>query len=103
MLFHIADNPCHGREFHSGMIPDNYPNGDPYGLKMGPLFDRINNKQIQYFFGKITDQTDKMLEKFSDVYDGEIVVCDLKDVASIMDNIISSSSLAVSQGIVYKN
>ena len=100
MIFHIADNPCHGREYHSG-IRDNFPHGDPYGSRRSAnsLFGQINQKGIQYFFGKITNATDIMLEKFLEVYNGKIVICDLKDVSRIMDSVVSTTSLAVTRGM----
>ena len=104
MLFHIADCPCHGREFHSYPVGlDFYPNGDPRGSRahtLKSLFDRINGEEIQYFFGKITNETDIMLEKFSTVYNGEIVVCDLKNADRIFESVVSTTSMAVTRGIL---
>lgn len=101
MLFHIADCPCHGREFHSYPVGlDFYPNGDPRGSRahtLKSLFDRINGEEIQYFFGKITNETDIMLEKFSTVYNGEIVVCDLKNADRIFESVVSTTSMAVTR------
>lgn len=107
MLFHIADRPCHGREFHSygdSADSDRYPAGDPSGRSINSLFGQINGKEIQYNFGKITADTDIMLKKFSTVYDGEIIVCDVKDAGRILENVVSSTSMAVTRGIkFYRN
>ena len=100
MLFHIADCPCHGTEFHSyPREADRYPYGDPKKRTIKGIFNQINKGGIQYFFGKITNYTDKMLGKFSTAYDGEIVVCDLKNADRIMESVVSTTSMAVTRGI----
>ena len=100
MLFHIADAPCHGTKFHSfGSNEDSYPDGDPLGRSISSLFGQIRRKGIQYIFGKITTGTDVMLKRFSNLYGGEIVVFDTKDVGSIIESVVSAASIAVSQGI----
>lgn len=104
MLFHIADAPCHGKEFHAESLPsgyDHFPNGDPSGRTIYSLFGVINQKKIQYNFGKITDDTDIMLKKFSTVYDGKIGICDVKDAGRIFENVVSSTSMAVTRGIKF--
>jgi hypothetical protein len=55
MLYHIADAPCHGNEFHTPDILDNYPAGDPLGLIAVNLLRNLQSKNIEYFFGKIND------------------------------------------------
>jgi hypothetical protein len=53
----------------------------------------LANNGVQFHFGKITNWTNRMVEKFS--YDGEFVVCDFKNPSSIVDNIVSKASVAV--------
>ena len=98
MLFHIADAPCHGREFQSLGMDDRFPNGDPAGLTIEQLFGQIMEKGLQYYFGRITDRTDTMIRKFADVYDREILVCDVKDTQQIFHTVLSSASTAVGRG-----
>ncbi|CAB4396121.1 unnamed protein product [Rhizophagus irregularis] len=66
ILLHIGDNPPHGGNFTN--LTDNYPNGDPYGLTAENVLEKMKSKSILYFFGKITNETDKMLKIFSDIY-----------------------------------
>ena len=96
-LFHIADSPCHGREFHDFVErkDDAYPDGDPRGRSIHTLLSQLADKRIQYHFGKITDLTNKMIEKFSEAYAGEIVVCDIAYPDNIFAHVVSTSSIAV--------
>ncbi len=66
VLFHIADHPCHGTEFHNPgyTAGDDYPNGDPKGRSLQTLMNQLNNAFITYNFGKIRSYTDTMIEKF---------------------------------------
>uniref|UniRef100_U9UKU7 Alpha-type protein kinase domain-containing protein n=1 Tax=Rhizophagus irregularis (strain DAOM 181602 / DAOM 197198 / MUCL 43194) TaxID=747089 RepID=U9UKU7_RHIID len=80
ILLHIGDNPPHGGNFTN--LTDNYPNGDPYGLTAENVLEKMKSKSILYFFGKITNETDKMLKIFSGII-GEIPVFDLMEDDSI--------------------
>lgn len=66
ILLHIADCPCHGKRFHLG-LNDNYPDGDPRGLKIENLLKGLINKSIAYYFAEITELTVKMIDEFSTV------------------------------------
>ncbi|PKY15009.1 kinase-like protein [Rhizophagus irregularis] len=62
VLLHIGDSPPHGKNFTD--LADSCPKGDPYGLTAKNVLKKMQSKNILYFFGKITDETDKMLEIF---------------------------------------
>ena len=64
ILFHVADAPCHGRQYHDGVL-DDYPNGDPRGLKAKYLLKVLEDKNVKYWFAKLTDKTDKMITEFT--------------------------------------
>jgi hypothetical protein len=64
ILFHVADAPCHGRQYHDGVL-DDYPNGDPRGLKAKDLLKVLEDKNVKYWFAKLTDKTDKMITEFT--------------------------------------
>ena len=67
VLLHIGDYPPHGRRFT--YLGDNYPNGDPHGLTAECVLEKMKSKNILYFFGKITDETEKMLDlKLNNTY-----------------------------------
>jgi hypothetical protein len=64
VIIHAGDMPQHGRRFHSG-FPDTYEDfndRDPRELRIEDLLGSIKSKKINYFFGKITEHTDKMIE-----------------------------------------
>jgi hypothetical protein len=61
ILYHIADAPCHGREFHRADCSDDYPDGDPNGLQPADILRDLQAQRIQYFFGKVIDRTDLMV------------------------------------------
>ena len=50
VLYHIGDAPCHGKRFHEG-LRDDYPDGDPNGLKPETILPSLVSKNILYFFG----------------------------------------------------
>ncbi|RHZ75078.1 hypothetical protein Glove_217g278 [Diversispora epigaea] len=60
VIFHIGDYPPHGRRFYNGV--DKYPDGDPNGLTAESVFEKMQSKEIHYFFGKITQETDTMIQ-----------------------------------------
>jgi hypothetical protein len=100
MLFHIADAPCHGTEFHNiGInLRDTYPDGDPSRRSLNTLFSVLSRNKIQYHFGKITEQTNRMVEKFKKAYNGEFVVCDFKNADRMVESIVSTASISVTRG-----
>jgi hypothetical protein len=61
ILYHIADAPCHGRDFHRADCSDDFPDGDPNGLKPAEILAELKALKVQYFFGKIKDRTDLMV------------------------------------------
>ncbi|RGB28116.1 kinase-like domain-containing protein [Rhizophagus diaphanus] len=98
ILLHIGDNPPHGRNFTN--LTDNYPNGDPYGLTAENVLEKMKSKNILYFFGKITNETDKMLEIFRGII-GEIPVFDLMedDPIKLIENFIKSVSSSITTSV----
>jgi hypothetical protein len=59
-VFLIADAPCHGMAYHD--LDDNYPVGDPKGLVIEQLAERLmNEKGAKFWFMKINETTDKMI------------------------------------------
>ena len=64
VLFHVADAPAHGRDFHTVTLSDRYPGGDPDGRDPRALMHQLADKNIDYTFVKICGNTDKMIEEF---------------------------------------
>ncbi|KAL4429266.1 hypothetical protein ABPG74_013572 [Tetrahymena malaccensis] len=59
MIIWIADSPCHGEEFHDKSVKDDYPQDNGEDIKK--LLKQICDLDIDIYFFKITDTTDKMI------------------------------------------
>ncbi len=105
ILYHFADAPAHGREFHDSRGTDDYPDGDPNGLKANEILADLVNLKTQYFFGKIKDRTDIMIRRFNElagtkppfittnnVTGGTMMEVVTKSVTSTMTESLSSSA-----------
>lgn len=68
MVFHIADAPAHGMEFHDPSLSDRFPEGDPDRLNPCTFLTRWATEGYDYTFVKITSKTDKMLDVFYRTY-----------------------------------
>ena len=65
ILIHIADAPCHGREYHS--CDDSYSSGDPAGISHESMMQQVLRLDIQYWFGYINKHlTDNMIRIFNE-------------------------------------
>jgi hypothetical protein len=80
-IFHIADAPPHGREYHNAGTSDRYPRGDPRGLSPKSLIGSFSGLGVDYTFIRINESTDKMAEVFFEhyVHGGEFKVVDLQN------------------------
>ncbi|CAG8774690.1 9002_t:CDS:2 [Racocetra persica] len=69
VLIHIGDAPPHGRRFYTTkyVYRDNYPDGDPNGLTAENVLKKMQLKNILYYFGKINDSTDVMVNVFREI------------------------------------
>eukprot|EP01038_Epipyxis_sp_PR26KG_P004836 gene4836-6778_t len=92
ILYHIGDSPCHGREFHS-LQRENYPHGDPLGLKPDVILKSLQAMNIIYYFGKITKDTDIMIEKFNKLLNFEYIITTPLNAANMMDITIRTVSI----------
>ena len=68
MIVHIADAPCHGKEFHT--TGDTYPNGHKDDKPWEDIFKKIVDTHTDYLFLKINNITDKMFTKFKEIAEG---------------------------------
>ncbi|POG76750.1 kinase-like domain-containing protein, partial [Rhizophagus irregularis DAOM 181602=DAOM 197198] len=98
VLLHIGDSPPHGKNFTD--LADSCPKGDPYGLTAKNVLKKMQSKNILYFFGKITDETDKMLEIFRGII-GEFPVFDLigGDPIKLIENFIKATSTSITYAV----
>jgi hypothetical protein len=96
VLYHIADNPAHGREFNDccDYRGDAYPKGDPHGLQAIDILTSLRDQNVQYFFGKIQNTTDKMIARFNTLMKSEYVVTtpmNARNMISVLTASITSS------------
>eukprot|EP01034_Spumella_vulgaris_P025051 gene25051-31461_t len=93
ILYHIGDTPCHGvPEFHDGH--DSHPGGDPNGIRAADVLSSLRTKGVQYYFGKVTNLTDKMIARFNAIMSGPtpFVVSTPLNATSMMSVVSSSIS-----------
>jgi hypothetical protein len=68
LLYHIADAPAHGMDYHNEDVSDTYPEGDPAGLDPATLLRQFSTDGVHYTFVRITRHTDLMLDRFERAY-----------------------------------
>ncbi|RHZ72289.1 hypothetical protein Glove_243g57 [Diversispora epigaea] len=76
IILHVCDAPPHGLRFTN--LSDDYPDGDPHGLTAESVLQEMKDKNISYFFGKITNDTEGMIRVFREII-GHFEVFDLKN------------------------
>jgi len=98
ILLHLADAPPHGGGLYHNH-PDDYPNGHPKDRTLADLFKEMRAKELGYFFGKINNECDKMIEVFEPYYGSTIDTLDSSKVSTLSDDVtltvmrtVSSSS-----------
>ncbi|PKK71481.1 kinase-like protein [Rhizophagus irregularis] len=98
VLLHIGDYPPHGTKFTD--LSDSYPNGDPHGLTAENVLEKMQSKNILYFFGKITDYTEIMLQIFRGII-GEFPVFDLigGDPIKLIEKFIKATSTSITYAV----
>ena len=93
ILFHIADSPCHGTRFHDPSVGDDYPNGDPRGLQIEDLLSKLEGLQVIYWFAKLANTTDLMVQVFQRIM--KINQIDLPSVDYLVEALAGSISASV--------
>jgi serine/threonine-protein phosphatase PP1 catalytic subunit len=99
VLIHIGDAPCHGAHYQDrGTFrhKDNYPIGDPFGLQSPVLLRRLQEKDVQFIFGRINQSTDKMVRLFDEeAGGGYIQTREMRDTDLITDVVTTSLHTSV--------
>ncbi len=93
ILFHIADSPCHGTRFHDPSVGDEYPNGDPRGLRIEDLLSKLEGLQVIYWFAKLGNMTDLMIQVFQSIM--KINQIDLASADDLVGAVAGSISASV--------
>ena len=101
VLFHIADAPHHGPRFHDmGRDADNYFDEEPRGLTAEDIICRIKEKKIKYFFVKINESTNKMVNVFNDIAGKELVqYIDMESPDLLIEIIVRSITVTMENSI----
>ena len=100
MLYHIADAPCHGNDFHDPSMDDSHPSGDPLGLSADVLLRNLQGKNVEYFFGKINDSTNIMIDQFNKITGGgKYVSTTPMSAGTMMTTILTSVSLSLTASL----
>lgn len=101
VLFHMADAPCHGRAYYdtTKFKSDDHPKGDPKGLNIKDLLKNIFDKGIDYYFTRINDTTDIMIEVFNKEIDllskRNIRKYELKQDQEILNSLVTSLTFTI--------
>ncbi|CAG8531940.1 17108_t:CDS:2 [Dentiscutata heterogama] len=103
ILIHIGYAPPHGARFNEPGTRDNYPNGYSNRLSAENVLGEMKSKKINYFFGKVAEKTDKMLNIFRKII-GDFKMFDLKATGQNPDHLTNilreETFLAISQTVV---
>ena len=67
LIVHIADAPCHGRQFHN--LEDDYPDGDKLKRDLASILENLHTGKMNqtYHFYHLYNYTKKMLQEFRQV------------------------------------
>ncbi|CAG8593995.1 2630_t:CDS:2, partial [Dentiscutata heterogama] len=98
VLFHIGDYPPHGERFTT--MQDEYPGGDPNGLTAETVLQRMQSENIFYFFGKITNYTDTMVEVFRSII-GEFSIFELVggDQIELINKFVAATTSSITMSV----
>jgi hypothetical protein len=100
MLYHIADAPCHGEDYHDKSMGDSHSAGDPLGLRAEDLISNLKGKNIEYFFGRINNSTDLMINKFNSIAGGDkYITTTPMSEGTMMTTILASVSLSLTSSL----
>jgi len=106
LLIHFADCPCHGKKYHGTELYDTYPDGDPSGLVPEDLLRIIVRKRIDYYFMKITELTNTMINIFQTVFvevGKEIYINPISaDASGFVPKVIKNISSSMARSAAFK-
>mmetsp|Transcript_29315 Transcript_29315/g.63155 ORF Transcript_29315/g.63155 Transcript_29315/m.63155 type:complete len:525 (+) Transcript_29315:80-1654(+) len=91
ILYHLGDQPCHGKEFNKSSNP-----GVPTGLSALTQLKALSGQDVLYFFGQITSCTDKMIARFNELMQTQFVDQTPLTASNMMRVITSSVTTSLS-------
>ncbi|KAF0490691.1 kinase-like protein [Gigaspora margarita] len=98
VLLHIGDCPPHGKRFTT--MQDEFPGGDPNGLTAENVLQKMQSENIFYFFGKITNSTDTMIEVFRSII-GEFSIFELVggDPIELINKFVAATTTSITMSV----
>ena len=81
IVLFITDAPAHGSLYHSILVSDRYPKGDPFGRDLKIQLTELFSRGIDLTFFRITSHTDIMINIINDAakaYDINFTVLDIE-------------------------
>jgi hypothetical protein len=79
---------------------DDHPSGDPLGLSADDLLKNLQGKNVEYFFGKINDSTNIMIDRFNAITGGgKYVNTTPMSAGTMMTTILTSVSLSLTASL----
>ena len=100
VLYHVADAPCHGRQYHTG-VGDDYPDGHPKDTPAEQLMAALKRQQIIYFFGRLDPSTDTMIREFNKLMPGAEPFVTVEEISAdtMMTSITKSVAISMSRSV----
>ncbi|CEM36414.1 unnamed protein product [Vitrella brassicaformis CCMP3155] len=107
-VIHVGDAPPHGLQYHDNTCPghgDDYPGGDPNGLRIEQLMQGFRALGLDYCFVRITKHTGKMIEVMRAAYDDPATLRQVQvehlggDIAAFKRIVVRSVSKSISNSV----
>jgi hypothetical protein len=96
IIFHLGDAPPHGKNVYHDNDFDDYENGHPCDRPLPELFEELHRKELMYYFGRIDDECDKMIDVFEKHNGKKIDIMDTSKVGTIRSAVTESVSRSIS-------
>lgn len=107
IIIHIGDYPCHGLNYHSLLVYDNYPQGDKYNRSVKDLLEKLHTQcnVNTYQFIHINNKTKLMIQKFKEEFEKEnwYIENDLDIIENLTSQIYTSSRTSITRSVTLRN
>ncbi|RUS31378.1 hypothetical protein BC938DRAFT_477935 [Jimgerdemannia flammicorona] len=93
VMLHIANMPCHGKKYYLKDLNDSYPYGVPNDYQLRGLLRGLRDKNVRYFFLRMSPNTDLMVKIFNRIVNVERI--DLSDPEVFVPVVVSTITGAI--------
>lgn len=100
LIFLSGDAPTHGLDFHGPEIEDWYPKG--LGTDARDVIQSIRDNNIQVFFLKLNNSTDKMIDRFNEYAGVPFIateILDTKNPAQLLKTLMGSVTKSIESSL----